>query len=107
MMGNSGPRSAVDGPRSAARRWVVLVALVAALVLAVAARGCWLPVIGEFLVVADPLVPADAAVALGGGGAARMAGAAALYHAGYAARVVVTNPTLPPRGANREISPAD
>ena len=89
-----GGQKAVNGRPSAGRRRFGLMAVVAALVLAVAARGFWLPVIGNFLVVEDPLVQADAVVALGGGGAARVAEAAALYHAGCAARVVVTNAKL-------------
>ena len=63
------------------------------LVLAVVflARGLWLPLAGRFLVVADPLQPADAVVPLGGGGVGRVAQAAALLEDGYATWLVATD----------------
>jgi uncharacterized SAM-binding protein YcdF (DUF218 family) len=55
------------------------------------AHGLWLPLAGRFLVVADPLQPADAVVPLGGGGVGRVAQAAALLDEGYATWLVATN----------------
>jgi uncharacterized SAM-binding protein YcdF (DUF218 family) len=59
----------------------ILVVIAATLVLA----SCqfWLPFIGGFLVVADPLQPADAIVALGGGKERAVYGAE-LFNQGYA-----------------------
>ena len=55
------------------------------------AHGLWLPLVGRFLVVADPLQPADAVVPLGGGGVGRVAQAAALLEDGYATWLVATD----------------
>ena len=55
------------------------------------ARALWLPLIGRFLVISDPLRPADAVVALSGGERERVAGAAALYNQGNARWFVVTD----------------
>jgi uncharacterized SAM-binding protein YcdF (DUF218 family) len=54
-------------------------------------RSLWLPYIGGFLIVADPLRPADAIVALSGGDRARVAYAAQLFNQGYADWFVATN----------------
>jgi uncharacterized SAM-binding protein YcdF (DUF218 family) len=48
-----------------------------------------LPALGLFLTVADPLEPSDAIVVLEGGTPAREVEAAALFHRGYAPRVVL------------------
>jgi len=60
-------------------------------VLAILAHSLWLPLAGRFLVVADPLQPADAVVPLGGGGVGRVAQAAALLKEGYATWLVATD----------------
>jgi uncharacterized SAM-binding protein YcdF (DUF218 family) len=57
-------------------------------------RSFWLPFIGEFLVVSDPLLPADAVVALSGGDRGRVTEAAAVVTAGYGQWLVGTNYTL-------------
>lgn len=62
--------------------------------LAILAHGLWLPLAGRFLVIADPLQPADAAVPLGGGGVGRVAQAAALLKDGYATWLVATDADL-------------
>ncbi len=53
--------------------------------------GLWLPAIGEFLVVSDPLEAAEAVLVLGGGGPQRVAGGVEVFQAGYAAWFVVTD----------------
>ena len=53
-------------------------------ILAILAHSLWLPLIGRFLVVADPLQPADAVVPLGGGFAYRAVEASELLKDGYA-----------------------
>jgi uncharacterized SAM-binding protein YcdF (DUF218 family) len=58
---------------------------------AMLAHSLWLPVAGRFLVVADPLQPADAVVPLGGGGVGRVAQAAAFLKEGYATWFVATD----------------
>lgn len=50
----------------------------------------WLSLIGSFLIVADPLQPADALVPLAGG-VERVEYAAQLYHNGYASWLVATS----------------
>ncbi len=54
-------------------------------------RNLWLPGIGRFLVVADPLQKADAVVTLSGGERDRVAYAAKLFNEGYADWFVATN----------------
>ncbi|HVO68451.1 MAG TPA: YdcF family protein, partial [Aggregatilineaceae bacterium] len=54
----------------------------------------WLPLIGEYLVVSDPLQPADAIVVLSGGGPERVVQGAELFNEGYASWFVVTNYSL-------------
>lgn len=68
----------------------VSLAVLAFAVLAVVGRLFWLPLLGRFLVVADSLRPSDAVVALAGGGPERIGHAAAIFHQGYAPRLVVT-----------------
>ncbi|HEV2125435.1 MAG TPA: hypothetical protein VGW38_22015, partial [Chloroflexota bacterium] len=77
--------------RRPARAVSVLVALVLAALMVWVARPLWLPAVGAFLVVRDPLVPTDAIVVLAGSAPQRLRHALALYHAGYAPRVVVSN----------------
>lgn len=57
-------------------------------------RLLWLPLIGGFLIMADPLAPADAVVPLGGGASDRVVQAATLYRQGYAGWLVTTNTEL-------------
>ena len=54
----------------------------------------WLPLIGQYLVVADPLQPADAVVVLGGGERDRVEYGASLFRSAEARWFVVTNNTL-------------
>jgi uncharacterized SAM-binding protein YcdF (DUF218 family) len=74
------------------RRLVLLLLLAAgALALVEDARRPVLTAAGRFLVVEDPLAPADVIVVLSGGeGDERVRQAAALYHAGYAPVVVLS-----------------
>jgi len=58
------------------------------------AGGFWLPAIGGFLIVADPLRPADAVVALSGGGRGRAVYAAQLFNQGYAGWFIATSMKL-------------
>lgn len=83
-------RPAVGGRGATWRRWLFLLGAILA-VAAVLVRGVWLPLIGGFLVVADPLHPADAVVALSGGERERVAAAAALFNQRYAQWFVVTD----------------
>ncbi|MGH7894676.1 MAG: YdcF family protein [Candidatus Binatia bacterium] len=71
--------------------------LVAGALVLVLIGGFWfLPGLGTFLVVADPLPPsADAIVILAGSVRDRTLGAATLYHAGLAPIVVVTRERMP------------
>ena len=64
------------------------------LILAILAHSLWLPIAGRFLVVADPLQPADAVVPLGGGGVGRVAQAAAFLKDGYATWFVTADDEL-------------
>jgi len=56
-------------------------------------HALWLPAIGGFLIIADPLRPADALVPLGGG-SVRVVEAARLYARGYATWLVTANMPL-------------
>ncbi len=87
--------SVASGPRHRGR--VARAALALGLVaLALVATGAlWLPAIGDYLVVADPLAPADAVAVLGGGGRARVTEAARLFAAGYGHWLVITEMALP------------
>jgi uncharacterized SAM-binding protein YcdF (DUF218 family) len=76
------------------RRLAPLALILLLLVILFLARGLWLPLAGRFLVVADPLHPADAVVPLGGGGVGRVAQAAALVKDGYATWFVATEAEL-------------
>jgi uncharacterized SAM-binding protein YcdF (DUF218 family) len=60
-------------------------------VLVILTRGHWLPLVGGFLIVADPLRPADAVVVLGGGKRDRVEEGARLVHADLAPWLVVTD----------------
>jgi uncharacterized SAM-binding protein YcdF (DUF218 family) len=60
-------------------------------------RHLWLPPIGAFLIVADPLAPADAILPLAGE-LERVSYAATLYGE-YAPRLLLTNMALPPNQA--------
>lgn len=65
-------------------------------------RTLWLPSVGAFLVVADPLTPAEVVLPLAGD-LERVYYAAQLYQAGYAERVLLTNlplETQPARDAH-------
>lgn len=64
-----------------------------ALLLAVT-HALWLPAVGRFLVVSEPLAPADAILPLGGAGRTRTEGAARLYAQGLATWFVVTDMPL-------------
>jgi len=61
---------------------------------AILAHSLWLPLPGRFLVVADPLQPADAVVPLGGGLSNRVVKAAALLKEGYATWLVTADDEL-------------
>lgn len=61
-------------------------------------RTLWLPPIGAFLVVADPLTPAEMVLPLAGD-LERVTTAAKLYQAGYARRLLLTNLPLPTQAA--------
>ncbi|MCB0245906.1 MAG: YdcF family protein [Anaerolineae bacterium] len=56
-----------------------------------AGRALWLPWLGGFLIVADPLQPADAVVVLGGGERDRVEEGARIFNAGLAPSLVVTD----------------
>ena len=60
------------------------------LALVVLAYQLWLPLLGEFLVVSDPLRPAEVVVPLAGN-PGRIVYSAQLFQAGYAPRFAVTN----------------
>ena len=78
------PRSAAGcGPKAA-------VLAIVALVLIVVSHSLWLPSVGGFLMVADPLQEADAIVALAGGREHVIYGAR-LFSEGYARWFVATN----------------
>ena len=61
------------------------------LALLILARALWLPLFGGFLIVADPLQPADAVAPLGGGGRERVIQAAALVRQGVASWLIATD----------------
>ena len=63
-------------------------------IVAILAHSLWLPLPGRFLVVADPLQPADAVVPLGGGFANRVVQAATLLKDGYATWLVTADDEL-------------
>lgn len=96
-MGSTGltcPSSrAVRGSRLTTRAWgLVLFLLLAAL----AGPSWWAAAtLGRWLVVADPLEPADAIVVLDGNAPLRAAEAAAIFHAGWAREVWLTRGLKP------------
>ncbi len=64
---------------------------VAAVVMLLLTHSLWLPFIGRFLVVSDPLRPSDAVVALSGGERERVAHAVSLLNQDRACWFVATN----------------
>ncbi len=66
-------------------------AILVVLALATATRAAWLPTIGTWLIVRDPLEPADVIVVLAGNAPVRLEHGDALYHAGYAPRLLVSD----------------
>ena len=76
------------------RARLLLAALCSLLLVSCALHSLWLPAIARFLVVSDPLQPADAIVVLAGNGQQRIAGGAELFQAGYARWFIVTNMPL-------------
>jgi uncharacterized SAM-binding protein YcdF (DUF218 family) len=77
------------------RRWLVWAGILTALI--IAGIGVFLT-IGQWLVVQDPLVHADAIVVLSGQLPERALEAARLYHAGYAEQVWISQPVSPAEG---------
>lgn len=75
------------------RKTKAAVLVLAAITLILASHQLWLPLIGNFLVVADPLQPADALVSLAGG-QERVVYAAKLFNQGYADWLIATNMPL-------------
>ena len=69
---------------------IVLVVVIVAMM----ASSLWLPLPGRFLIVVDPLQPADAVVPLGGGLSNRVVRAAALLKEGYATWLVTADDEL-------------
>jgi uncharacterized SAM-binding protein YcdF (DUF218 family) len=69
---------------------MTLITLSGLLLLLALTHRLWLPLIGGFLIVADPLQPADAIVPLAGG-VERVEYAAKLYHNDYATWFVATS----------------
>jgi uncharacterized SAM-binding protein YcdF (DUF218 family) len=82
-------RAALSTPT--ARTLLVAVAFLLLVLLLVLYYQIWLPPFARFLVVSDPLQPADAVVVLGGGGPQRVAGGVEVFEEGYAPWFVVTN----------------
>jgi uncharacterized SAM-binding protein YcdF (DUF218 family) len=74
-------------------RWIISIVVTGAVVAVLLGRSLWLPLVGDFLIVADPLQQADALVALGGGGE-RVVYAAKLFNQGYADWLIATNMEL-------------
>jgi len=72
------------------RRFLFPGTLLLLAILLFATHSLWLPLASDFLVVADPLQPADAVVPLAGG-LQRANYAAVLFHQGYASSYVVTD----------------
>lgn len=85
-MSSPGPRR---GHATRGGRWLTLSILI--VVVLVVAHALWLPAIGRFLVVSDPLQAADAILPLGGAGRTRTQAAAELYRQGLAPWFVVTD----------------
>jgi uncharacterized SAM-binding protein YcdF (DUF218 family) len=80
--------------RPVGRRLQAAAIVVAIVAVALISHRLWLPAIGRFLVVNDPLQRSDAIIVLGGGGRHRMAAGAELFHLGYAPWLIVTNSPL-------------
>jgi uncharacterized SAM-binding protein YcdF (DUF218 family) len=79
--------------RFAVGRTKAAILAMVAVILIVASHSLWLPSVGSFLIVADPLQPADALVALTGG-RERVVYGALLFCEGYARWFVATNMPL-------------
>src|SRR6059058_4901474 len=73
--------------RAALARWLLLAVVPLALVL----HPLWLGAMGDFLVARDELRPSDAIVVLAGNSPYRAQHAVALYQAGWAPRVLISN----------------
>jgi uncharacterized SAM-binding protein YcdF (DUF218 family) len=71
------------------RRWVALAVLVAVAV-AYAGRDVALQAVGDFLVVNDPLEPADAVIAISGNGPERLTTAVGLLRGGFGRVLIVS-----------------
>lgn len=76
------------------KRVILLLGALALAAFLIMTRSLWLPPIGRFLIVADPLQRADAVVPLGGGERERVAQAAALVVDGHADWLVTTDVEL-------------
>lgn len=85
--------SAVRVRRAFKLRFAVPLLVIGAVVILVLGRSLWLPVVGRFLIVADPLQPADAMVVLAGG-QQRVIYGARLFGEGHARWFVATNMPL-------------
>lgn len=79
-------------PKAWRCRATALLTALAALILVF--RSLWLPAVGRFLVVSDPLQQTDAVVILGGGGPHRVEHGADLFHDGYAQWFIVSDSPL-------------
>jgi uncharacterized SAM-binding protein YcdF (DUF218 family) len=86
--------SAVRDRRAFKLRFVIPLVIIGAVAALVLGRSLWLPVIGRFLVVADPIQACDALVVLGGGRRERVEHGAMLFKSGYARWFIVTNSPL-------------
>ena len=87
------PQTADEPRRLSARRWIVFLVAVGAVVAVLLGRSLWLPFAGNFLVVADPLQRADALIPLAGG-QERVVYAAELFNQGCADWFIVTDMPL-------------
>lgn len=76
-------------------RWRILVVLLLLVGSLWLGRPFWLPLVGAFLIVSDPLHPADAIIPLGGN-PERVPYAAQLFRAGYAPAFVAFDLGRPP-----------
>ncbi len=80
--------------RSAGCRTRAAILAALAVILILVSHNLWLPSIGRFLVVSDPLQATDAIVVLGGGGRERVEHGAKLFNSGYAHWFIVTDNPL-------------
>jgi uncharacterized SAM-binding protein YcdF (DUF218 family) len=84
------------------RKTKAAVLVLIAITLILASHQFWLPLIGRFLVVADPLQQADSIVVLGGGRRERVECGAKLFESDYAPWFIVTNSPLDIPGIRAE-----